>query len=317
MNLKDFFHKNKEFVLLIPILVVFFLFFIFFIIFSNIEDRDLEKKFLNDKEVIIEKPIIDYESALKDIKAKSFCVYDFKKDEIIFSKDEHLQLPLASVTKLMSGLVMLDILPEDTIITISIEDILQEGDYGLMVGENWKLKDLLDFSIMTSSNDGMHAISSALNSYRSLDGKNTVMFMNEKAKEIGLFNTVFMNETGLDIDENLSGSYSSSYDVSILLKNIINKNMKLISNTTKDNSFFVSEDNISHFASNTNIYINNIPNILLSKTGYTDLAGGNLAIVFDAGFSYPIAVVVLGSTVRERFIYVEKLVNLTLQKLSE
>jgi len=208
-------------------------------------------------------------------------------------------------------------LPKNTIVEIKTKDILEEGDSGLVVGENWKLKDLLDFSLITSSNDGMHAISSVLNSYKSSDGKNTVILMNEKAKEFGLVNTVFMNETGLDIDTNLSGAYSSAYDVSILLKKILKENTSLISDTTKDIDSFVSESNITHVASNTNISINNIPNILLSKTGYTDLAGGNLAIVFDAGFSYPISVVVLGSTIEERFSDVERLVNLTLQKLSE
>ena len=317
MNFEEFFNKNKEFVLLTPILVVFFLFFIFSINSSNLNDKKIDQNFSGEKESIIEKPKVDYESVLKNIKAKSFCVYDFKKDEIVFSKNENLQLPLASITKLMSGFVVMDILPESTIVEIKTKDILEEGDSGLVVGENWKLKDLLDFSLITSSNDGMHAISSVLNNYKSSDGKNTIILMNERAKEIGLVNTVFMNETGLDIDKNLSGAYSSAYDVSLLLKKILKENISLISDTTKDIDSFVSESNITHVASNTNISINNIPNILLSKTGYTDLAGGNLAIVFDAGFSYPVSVVVLGSTIEERFSDVEKLVNLTLQKLSE
>jgi D-alanyl-D-alanine carboxypeptidase len=52
--------------------------------------------------------------------------------------------------------------------------------------------------------------------------------------------------------------------------------------------------------------------MLLSKTGFTDLAGGNLAIVFDAGVNHPVAVVVLGSTEDSRFTDVSELVGATL-----
>ena len=56
-----------------------------------------------------------------------------------------------------------------------------------------------------------------------------------------------------------------------------------------------------HEADNTNQVLLDIPNLLGSKTGYTDLAGGNLTIIFDAGFNRPIIVTVLGSTHSERF----------------
>ncbi|MCX6789964.1 MAG: hypothetical protein NTV60_00350, partial [Candidatus Kaiserbacteria bacterium] len=51
---------------------------------------------------------------------------------------------------------------------------------------------------------------------------------------------------------------------------------------------------------------------LLSKTGYTELAGGNLALVFDAGIEHPIAVVVLGSSKEARFTDGTALINATL-----
>ena len=311
MNLKEFFKKNKEFVILTFFVCIFFILF-FISINKKIQTVILENK---KPSSAVEK--IDYDSLLNEIKAKSFYVYDINNGKAIFAKDEHLQLPLASVTKLMSGLVIFDILPKTTIVKISKEDISEEGDTGLIVGEDWKLKDLLDFTLITSSNDGMHALSSALNSYENTKNEDTVKLMNDKAKSLDLENTLFLNETGLDVDGSLSGAYSSAYDVSLILKNIIKNNPALISQTKNDSEQFISESNISHFASNTNISINNIPNIIASKTGFTDLAGGNLAIIFDAGFSYPIAIVVLGSTADDRFTDVEKLVKLTLEKLSE
>ena len=52
---------------------------------------------------------------------------------------------------------------------------------------------------------------------------------------------------------------------------------------------------------NTDPIIGTVPRLLLSKTGYTDLAGGNLVLVFDAGIRHPIAIVVLGSSLKARF----------------
>jgi D-alanyl-D-alanine carboxypeptidase (penicillin-binding protein 5/6) len=217
----------------------------------------------------------------------------------------------------MSGLVVMDVLPDNTIVTINRDDIAMEGDSGLAIGEKWKLKDLLDFSLIESSNDGMHAISSALNSYETINNADTIQMMNEKAVSLGMKDTVFVNETGLDIDKAMSGAYSSAYDVSMLLKNILKDNPSLISSTNKQSEVFVSESNIKHIAENTNTSLNQISGLIASKTGFTDLAGGNLAIVFDAGLMHPVAIVVLGSTSDGRFTDVVKLANLALEKLSE
>ncbi len=64
-----------------------------------------------------------------------------------------------------------------------------------------------------------------------------------------------------------------------------------------------------HDAINTNDIVSRIPNLIGSKTGYTDLAGGNLTVAFDAGFDRPIIITVLGSSREERFTDVLKLVN--------
>ena len=75
-------------------------------------------------------------------------------------------------------------------------------------------------------------------------------------------------------------------------------------------------DGTLHTLQNTNQIIDVVPNPLLSKTGFTDLAGGNLVIVFDAGINHPVAIVVLGSTKEERFTDVRALVNETLSYFS-
>jgi D-alanyl-D-alanine carboxypeptidase len=141
--------------------------------------------------------------------------------------------------------------------------------------------------------------------------------MNERASFLGLNDTYFVNTTGLDVDKEKSGAYSSAYDVSILLEKILTNNPKLFLNTDKTSESFMSLSKIKHTAINTNLSINQIPNLIASKTGFTNLAGGNLAVIFDAGFMHPIAIVVLGSSIEGRFSDVVKLSEMALKKLSE
>ena len=80
---------------------------------------------------------------------------------------------------------------------------------------------------------------------------------------------------------------------------------------------FSSESGGAHAVLNTNRETGELPLLIASKTGYTDLAGGNLVIAFDAGFNRPIIIAVLGSTAEERFTDVEKLVWATLAYLQQ
>jgi len=260
----------------------------------------------------------DYSPELVDIQAKSFYVYDIDQKKVLFTKNEHEQLALASITKLMSGLIIATNLPSTSTVIISKADIDNgEGSNGLFVGEKWDVKDLLNFSLIMSSNSGIYALSRSLNTYEGVYGSTTIDLMNAKAKVLGLSNTLFFNETGLDINTGMSGAYSSAYDVTVLLNKILASYPILISKTTEDAAAFISESNMRHIAINTNTLVNKIPGLIASKTGYTDLAGGNLVIAFDAGFMHPIIITVLGSTQDGRFTDMERLVHVTLERLSE
>jgi D-alanyl-D-alanine carboxypeptidase len=82
--------------------------------------------------------------------------------------------------------------------------------------------------------------------------------------------------------------------------------------TTQPYISITSLQGTTHTFVNTNIDVTHIPNPLLSKTGYTDLAGGNLVVVYDAAINHPVAIVVLGSTESGRFSDVQQLMNATL-----
>jgi len=75
------------------------------------------------------------------------------------------------------------------------------------------------------------------------------------------------------------------------------------------------EDGVEHTANNTNKALGEIPGLIAGKTGFTDLADGNLAIMFDAGVGHPVAVVVLHSSKDGRFEDVKRLVQFSLDHL--
>jgi D-alanyl-D-alanine carboxypeptidase len=70
-----------------------------------------------------------------------------------------------------------------------------------------------------------------------------------------------------------------------------------------------SESGFMHNFKNTDILVEKIPNLLFSKTGFTDVAGGSLAIIFKNKNGHDIAVTILGSTFDGRFIDMENIVN--------
>jgi D-alanyl-D-alanine carboxypeptidase len=260
----------------------------------------------------------DYSPELAGIQAKAYFVYDLTENKVLFAKNEQEQLPLASVTKLMAGFVIMNNLPVSTTVSIESSDLGYDGNGGkLLIGEKWTPQSLLNFSLIMSSNDGIMALSRTLDTYEGQNASNTVALMNHEAQVLGMHSTVFLNPTGLDLNATTSGAYSSAYDITTLLAAILKQNPVLVSKTNKPSANFMSLSNVYHTTINTDLSIKYIPGLIASKTGYTDLAGGNLAVVYDAGLAHPIISVVLGSTEDGRFTDMETLVHVTLEKLSE
>lgn len=245
------------------------------------------------------------------IAAEAAFVWDIQNQRALYKKNDQTALPLASVTKLMTALVAHELLTEQTKVAISSEAIDQYGNSGLRAGEVFNRLSLTDLTLMSSSNDGAYALATAAG--QTLSESNTatafVNAMNVRAEELGLHDTSFKNPTGLDISESESGANGSAKDMAFLMEYIIKTNPDILALTTESNSRMYSDNGIYHDTENTNYYVDQIPGLIGSKTGYTDLAGGNLVIAFNAGLNRPIIVSVLGSTRQERFTDVITLVE--------
>lgn len=255
------------------------------------------------------------------LSAKSFFVWDVEEKRKLGGLNEEMQFPLASLTKLMTILVATELSTPETVIEIKPKNLTADGDSGLVIGEKWELSDIVDFVLVTSSNDGAQALASVVEAFNfeaknQIEKKSFVDLMNEKVQQLGMAQTYFLNETGLDINNSVSGAYGSAKDIAILTENIIQEYPDLLEVSSYKN-IELGSNILVHKINNTNQFVETLPNVVASKTGLTDLAGGNLTVVFDVGIGHEIIISVLGSTKEERFSDVEKLIWASLEKIFE
>ena len=231
--------------------------------------------------LLSEAPIMLKKNPYKDIQveAKSVYVLDVNQNKTIFELNSEQQLPLASLTKIITAITAKELISEDTIIVFN--------------KEKWKLDDLIQFTLLVSSNDGAYVLGHIKDGF--------ITNMNENVKKLGLSNTYFMNESGLDISKGVSGGYGTAKDVAKMFNYAVSTYPNIFTVTKEKSHSFISLNKISHKGLNTNTIIDDIPEIIASKTGTTDLAGGNLVIEFMPKDNYPVIIVIMGSSTDGRF----------------
>ncbi len=305
MRWKNKFHVYNIYYLFGAISVVFALAFFGSMFFLDLQDKRQELQLAAVASAFSEYSFVR-DKSLSDItvNAKSAFVYDIARNKVLYDKNGDLVLPLASLTKLMTAYVARKRLGANTPVYISKQVILTEGDSGLIQGDVWNSGDLIDFMLTVSSNDAAVALSSAKGSRAEFIEK-----MNDVARGLGLTSMYFFNETGLDINAHQAGAYGSARDIAYLLAYISMTKPQWLEATTFPYFTSVSLTGLRYDAINTNSIIKDIPAFIGGKTGFTDLAGGNLAIVFDAGMGRPVVVVVMGSTKEGRFKDVLTIIN--------
>lgn len=230
--------------------------------------------------------VADAIAKVPPIAASAAIVYDLSTGETLFEKNADAQLPLASLTKLLTVYAALSSLPPTMTITVPES------------GETFSLSDLARLTLTASLNDAASAIAEAAARYENHD---QVAMLAAAAASLDLDQTYAVNGTGLDINSSFSGGYGSARDLAKLAGALVEQYPDISLATTRQSAEAVSESGEHYSVKNTDPFVDVMPRLLLSKTGFTDLAGGNLALVFDAGIGHPVAVVVLGSTASSRF----------------
>jgi D-alanyl-D-alanine carboxypeptidase len=243
-----------------------------------------------------------------NIQGKSYIVYNAKDQSIIYSKNENEVLPLASLTKVISAITANKLTDKNTKITIrkSLMRKDESLDIGMKEGQAWKMNDLLKYALTISSNSSMDIIAGTVSKTNS----NFVDNMNNYTKDLGYKNFYFNSASGLDYGDVIGGEgsaleyaklFAKSYElIPDIMSYTINSKVNLNSNSQK-----------IYQVPNTNKSASEIIGLMASKTGFTDAAGGNLAVLYEPEINKPIIIVVLGSTYDARFDDVKKLLDAT------
>ncbi len=241
------------------------------------------------------------------LEAQSAFVVDLSENKIVHSKNADVQLPLASITKVMLVLAVSDILTLEDTVTISEDAVLRGEGGGPSAGEVWRVRDLIDYTLVVSSNVGAESLAEAANEgihtrYPQAPEENaTVWRMNALAKELGLSKTYFLNASGLDISPTQPSAMGSARDATILLAYAYKTMPNIFSATNQTTLTVGPKEGPISVVPNTNDAIAQIAGLKMGKTGYTDLAGGNLGIVFDSASNRTYVATVLGSSQAGRF----------------
>ncbi len=147
--------------------------------------------------------------ALTGVSARGAVLMEAESGTVVFGQNENARLSMASTTKIMTALVALEHMPLDTSITVTDRSVGVEGSsIYLSVGETLTLEDLLYALMLESANDAAETIAVAVSG----DVPAFAALMNEKAAELGLTDTQFVNPHGLDAE----GHYTTAKELALL-----------------------------------------------------------------------------------------------------
>jgi D-alanyl-D-alanine endopeptidase (penicillin-binding protein 7) len=220
--------------------------------------------------------------------SKAAVVLDTEKGEVLFEKNMEEGLPIASLTKLMSALTILETDPDlDDTASITVADAWGSGRDRLRVGELFFLRDLLHASLMSSSNRATRALARA----SGLSHPQFADRMNRKASELGLLNSHFSEPTGLD-----EQNRSSALDCARLLYAALQDS---IISSIADKSFYefesVGKVRRKHRIGSTSKLLFSSLKVKGGKTGYIGASGWCQGTLVEEDGGRELVVVVLGA----------------------
>jgi D-alanyl-D-alanine carboxypeptidase len=248
-----------------------------------------------------------------DIAANAAIVVSIKDGKILYTKNIDDQLPIASLTKILVGEIVLENLALDDVVTMK-KDIFEntEGIAGRFhEGEEISVEDLLKIMLVVSSNDAAASFANYLKETKDFD---LIAAMNKRVSDLGLGNTHFSNPVGFDEG---GDHYSSARDLSrIVLSTMENKKLWDIMSIKNELIKSRSPDFPDRRLITSNkLMFRNLDGLLGGKTGYTGNAGGCLVTAFtvkgESGRDDEILIsIVLGTKDTEsRFDEMEKLIR--------
>jgi len=245
-------------------------------------------------------PILDSSLSPPSVGAKSAVLYDTRSSRFLFEKNSEIKLPVASLTKIMNAVVVMENLNLDDIVTIYEGSIKVDGEkQELYLGEKISVRNLLKLALIESSNDAAFALAN----YAKEMGIDFIGAMNKKAGALGMTDSYFIDPAGLD-----DRAYSTAQDLIKLVEYSLKYGEVWDISSEKTAIVESSDERIKHTATSTNRLLGLVKDIIGGKTGYTEGAGQCMILVTSV-HDYPskIISVVLGSN--DRFGDTQKLID--------
>lgn len=202
--------------------------------------------------------------------AKSAIMIEASTGEILFQKNKDEKLAPASMTKMMSMLLIMEEIENgnlkwnEMITTSEKASSMGGSQIFLKVGEKMTVEDLLKGVAIASGNDAVVALAERVSGSE----EQFVKRMNTRAQDLGLKNTNFINATGLTADNH----YSSAYDMSLIAKELV-KHEKILEFTSTYEDYLRKDTKSPFWLVNTNRLVRFKEGVDGLKTGFTDEAG--------------------------------------------
>ncbi|ALA50990.1 D-alanyl-D-alanine carboxypeptidase family protein [Shouchella clausii] len=208
--------------------------------------------------------VLANEPATFPVSGQAAILMEQSSGRVLYSKNEHQPLKIASITKIMTAILAIESGKLDETVTVSKRAEGTEGSsLYLVAGEKLTLRDLVYGLMLRSGNDAAIAIAEHVGG--SVEG--FVFLMNEKAEEIGMSNTLFRNPHGLDTDED---HLSSAYDMALLTQYAMGNEEYRDISSTKD--YRSKGDKVRVFHNKNRLLTEKYSYSTGGKTGYTKLA---------------------------------------------
>lgn len=227
---------------------------------------------VNEKDVVKENENVEEVKNTLDLakNATSAIMLESSTGEIIFQKNANEKRPPASMTKMMSMLLIMENIEkgnltfEEEVTASAYASSMGGSQIFLKAGEKMKVEDLLKGIAIGSGNDATVAMSERIAGTEEA----FVKLMNDRAKELGLTNTNFKNSTGLDAENH----YSTAYDMSVIARELV-KHKKILEFTGTYEDYLRKDSASPFWLVNTNRLVRFYKGVDGLKTGYTKEAG--------------------------------------------
>ena len=227
------------------------------------------------------------------INSQAYYVYSPDTNHVFLAYNENKRLPVASLTKLMTALIVVDQYDLDSYITINNDFSELEWRLGLEPGDKIKVIDALKAALISSYNDAGLALAM---SYKDGSEKGFIQEMNRRAESYAMYDTHFSNPIGLD-DKN---NFSTANDLHKLVSFVLKKKqiLQIVKKPEATIEIIHGEKRIHKRIYSTNYFIGRDPSVLGLKTGYTKDAGQCLITYMKDSSGRKFIFIVLGSEQR-------------------